>query len=95
MEYTAARSYLATYRGSGIPELVRFEGKMMRFSLRPSAHLCVLCVEKAVNAEIRRDAQRTAEKPVFSRSLCGCTPGTQSRLPCCRHDVARVRKNRF
>jgi hypothetical protein len=34
----------------------------MRFSLRTSAYLCVLCVEIAVKRRERRDTQRAAEK---------------------------------
>ena len=48
--------------------------KVMRFSLRPSAYLCVLCVEIAVKRRARRDTQRAAEKwlprsPFFVQGL--------------------------
>jgi len=35
---------------------------MQVFPLRPSAYLCVLCVNEPFNAESRRDTQRAAEE---------------------------------
>ena len=39
MEYTAAHGYLAMDRGCGIPELVRFEGKMMQKEAEIIGHI--------------------------------------------------------
>jgi len=41
------------------------------FSLRPSAYLCVLCVEIALNRRGRRDTQRTAEETVNKERCYG------------------------
>jgi hypothetical protein len=42
---------------------------VMRFSLRSSAYLCVLCDKRDRNAEIRRDTQRAAEKTVLPENF--------------------------
>ena len=64
-------------------------------SLRPSAYLCVLCVEittYAENAEIRRGPQRLPAH-VHDRSLVGIFFSLTQNLVCDRRGVAFTKRD--